>query len=75
MASKKDYINEFNTQGQLRGQAVRYEYTAKGPQNDEQWFATVYLGEAAWATGEGRSKRAAQADAAGKAMALVAQGY
>jgi len=33
------------------------------------------VGEAAWATGEGRNKRAAQADAARKAMALVAQGY
>ncbi|GLB35727.1 hypothetical protein LshimejAT787_0300150 [Lyophyllum shimeji] len=74
----RDYINEFNTVGQnlKRRKPVQYEFTSEGPQHDERWFATVYLSEEAWAKGTGRTlKRAAQADAARNAMALVQRGF
>ncbi len=44
--------------------APTYEVTARGPSHDARFVATVYVGERIVASGEGRSKKSAESEAA-----------
>ncbi len=51
-----------------RGLGVpRYEVSAEGPDHDRRFAAVVYVNGEAYGTGEGRSKKAAETDAAAQA--------
>ena len=58
-----------------RGLGVpRYEVSSEGPDHDRRFSAVVYVGGEVWGRGTGRSKKAAQTDAAAQAWtALDAQ--
>jgi ribonuclease-3 len=51
-----------------RGLGVpRYEVSAEGPDHDRRFSAVVYVGGESYGTGEGRSKKAAETEAAAEA--------
>ena len=58
-----------------RGLGVpRYEVSSEGPDHDRRFSAVVYVGGEVWGRGTGRSKKAAETDAAAQAWtALDAQ--
>lgn len=56
---------------QAKRQTVTYEVTHEGPDHDRNFFAKVFFGELLLASGEGRSKKLAEADAASRAIAVL----
>lgn len=56
----------------VRGLGVpRYEVTSEGPDHDRRFSAVVYLGGEAYGTGVGRSKKAAETEAAAQAWTAL----
>ena len=55
-----------------RGLGVpRYEVSAEGPDHDRRFTATVFVGDEEYGHGEGRSKKAAETDAAAEAWTAL----
>src|SRR5699024_9967262 len=51
--------------------AVRYEISGEGPAHARVFTAAAYTGDTVWGTGEGSSKKAAEAVAAEVAMRAI----